>query len=1652
MPVMNRSNLHAWWLELRHSGLVVAPAMLEEYFPGGPTLPSWASYQRLREQYTAFETWYQSDKAYRQGADSTPLYVWLDSVLDTFLGYEATRWQKGNRVAPEWKHETLLRERLAPQRVLFCASDQRVPALFVWVEQARQLGQGQGRAAYGKLLELLRAKNVRFGLLTNGRQFRLCYAGLDYDSWVEWDSEEWFAGEELRRRLYGFYTLLGPTGMNPPDASSTEFPLLLAAEASRTRQGDLSSVLGEQVREAVELLLNAMNQTVHARPALLEMVRRMPSGEVLSERRLLDALYQASVRLIMRLVIILFAEARDMLPRSMAQYDESYGLEGLYEQLREAEQYEGRAVLEERESAWARLLSLFSLIYEGSTLPSLPVREYGGLLFRPGRHDDPDPIQRASALFESADIAISDAAVLRLLALLKNGKVKIRRGNHNSWVSGPVDFSELRTEYIGLMYQGLLDYNLYRAAAPMIFLNLGQEPVLPLELLEKMDDRHLKDLLKKLSSEKGRGPVSSEDEADTDENGEGSEQEDTVEEEPVADGTEVEEEPVDEEVAEVETQEEATTQTESDIYRQRAQAWAEHAVEVGGLLKRPKGKGQDVLYRYEKERRSLARRLVKGGRVIEPGEFYLVQHGGTRKGSGTFYTRPQLAVPIARHTLEPLLHTTLPDGTRIPKTPEEILSIKVCDPACGSASFLVAALHYITDVQYQSLLYHGRIRQVPGEEQTVVTVLPRPTLPYGTPSRAREGEELLPVPVTDERLEAMTKARLRRYVVERCLYGVDLSPLAVELARMSLWIETMDRDMPFTFLDHKIKVGNALIGGWWDTFREYPIMAWMREGGDATHSNGIHYHAGEWSKAIKEERNEIIKPELIRQIESSSPQMFLFSEDRQQTPEGLHEQISTEMEQLHAMPVELTQEREERYRELLQRTDYQEMKRALDSWCASWFWPADRLDTVPTPATFYQPSPATCDLIDELAAELRFFHWEIEFPDVFHRPQHGFDAIIANPPWEIAKPYSKEFFSDYDPLYRTYGKQEALSEQRRLFAADNAIERDWLLYQAYFKGMSNWAKHAASPFGDPAVEGMDRFTLKNGKAGMQLHALWRQRRAAYRSYVDDAFPFRYQGSADLNTYKMFLEVAHHLLRQGGRLGMLVPSGIYTDQGSAPLRQLFLDHCRWEWLFGFINHKRIFDIDSRFKFNVLLLEKGEQTNTLRVAFNREQLEDLEQPEPLMLDYPRQQVEHFSPCSLAIVEAQTRRDLAILNKLYSHTVLLGDRSNAGWQIGYAREFDMTNDSKLFPPLRIWEEQGYRPDEYGRWVNPEGNVALPLYEGRMIGAFDPSEKGWVSGKGRGAVWREIPFEHKVFEPQYLMSLDTYKEQEKVLRENKLGFMGIGSATNTRSMYATFIGDMPCGNAVPVLQSELHSIAHVLSLVATLNSFTYDYALRCRLGGINLNYFVVAETPLIPPSRLLPTPAAQLAGRLNLIMPCFAPQWLELRAAYPELGGQHWRQLWAITRHERLRLRCMLDAIIAELYGLEYDDFAWILRDEGERNNENPKGFWRVDDREPRELRHTTLALAAFKRLKEVGLAAFCTQDWQFPPEIAAQLGPRYTSWQEQGTVADSWVECEQHARRMQEVPVPLPSLPETAEEKRNGNRGKRTVQEAPLTLWDL
>ncbi|MFO7903138.1 MAG: hypothetical protein R6U98_10780, partial [Pirellulaceae bacterium] len=165
------------------------------------------------------------------------------------------------------------------------------------------------------------------------------------DAYRRGDAEAWFAEGERRRQLGGLVTLLGDRGTTPRD--DMDFPLLEAVETSRDKQGELSQVMGEQVRRAIETVLSHVDRAARTNPELLEALQHHPdSGDDLDEAEWLSALFQAATRVVMRLVVTLFAEARDLLPRSIGTYYHSYSAEGLFEQLTQAEANEGTSVLE----------------------------------------------------------------------------------------------------------------------------------------------------------------------------------------------------------------------------------------------------------------------------------------------------------------------------------------------------------------------------------------------------------------------------------------------------------------------------------------------------------------------------------------------------------------------------------------------------------------------------------------------------------------------------------------------------------------------------------------------------------------------------------------------------------------------------------------------------------------------------------------------------------------------------------------------------------------------------------------------------------------------------------------------------------------------------------------------------------------------------------------------------------------------------------------------------------------------------------------------------------------------------------------------------------------------------------------------------------
>lgn len=1616
------------WDLLVHGGLLLDAQRQKDLAQHTPADLPWFHEQELRRRVQAL--------AVDGGSDRADVGDFVTFVLHTICGFPAEGWQRGSQVTSEWSRRTLTGEMQKPRHLWRGRHGATLPVFF---DSEPRLGIGKSRQTISRVLQWLRAGTERLALLTNGQQWRLVFAGLDFDAFCQWDTDGWLEQGALSAQFAAFHILLSPALWTPPVVDAPA-PLLAAIQDSRKGQADLSAALGERVREAVEVLVQAHGESLAG----------------LREQGVDPAdIYRAAVRVVMRMVVVLFSESRELLPRGNPLYHGTYGLQGLREDL--AKQHaRGTGRLSRSWNGWPRVLALFRLVHGGSHHPALPVHAYGGELFAPGDAQSKDGIERALAVFEGACFdgeVLPDRDLHRMLELITRTEVRIRQGKSAFLVKTAIDFSDLSSEYIGILYEGLLDFELRTAPIgdPVVFLAVGSEPALPMSRLEAMDEKVLKSLFEKLK--KASSPLAAGDEDD----GEGDDEADSEEPdagEGDADSEEAESEP---EVL-VDLPERDAPLPEDDVrhtHRSRAETWARRAVLTTGLVKKPRGRmTPEKALAFDQEVGARARQLVH--RVVLPGEWYLVRWGGTRKGSGTFYTRPGLAVPTVQRALRPLAYVppTGADGQPdllarpagwAPKLPEQILALKVCDPACGSGSFLVASLRFLCEALYVSLHAHGRIQQ--DGEKALVQLLGKPA---EAASADQLGTELLPCRPDDPTFEARLKAVLRRYVVEHCVYGVDLDPLAVELCRLALWIETMDRDLPFTFLDHKLRPGNGLIGTWLDRFRDYPLLAWWRQSPDEKW-RGV-THAGDvWAKALRDQKKKVVdeQADVIR-----SQQLLARAGISDQELQQALSRLRGLYGKLHAVPPSRPDERAKIWRdEVLGDASLQKVKAACDLWTALWFWPLDKLGDAPGPSDLAAPSVTAQSIAAQVARrrDLRFFHWELEFPDVFVGAGAGFDAVVGNPPWEIQKPSSKEFFSDLDPLYRSYGKQDALRRQRELFETNREDERRWLDHVGSFKDKGNFVRNAADPFGgvpEGGEEPVVALVARRASESKALHARWEERRGERKGCADARHPYRHQGSADLNTYKLFVEHAHALLRDGGQMALITPSGLYTDKGSVDLRKLLLDQCSWRWLYGFENRDKVFDIHRSFKFAVTIAQKGGATRAIRAAFMRHDLADWAEAKGA-LEYPAERVRAFSPKSLSVLEIRDERDLAVLTKIYANSVLLGDDGPDGWGIRYAREFDMTNDSKLFIARDKAEAAGYRADQYGRWIGPEGDVLLPLYQGVMFYDLNPNVAAHLEGAGHKASWAPVESPHLPPCPQFLMSASDYHASANSAGTTKIGFRALSNATNERTIVACLLDDLPCGNSVGVLCLKDGSVGPQAMATACMGSLTYDWALRQRIAGTNINLFFLLESGW--PRELFRATGLLADQILALCFPAdrYSHRWLEAR---PTVAAVH----WSLAGGDRLRRRCMVDAIVASMYGVGMDDLGWMLRDcdhpldvlaqKAFRRKLDPKGFWRIDKDKDPELRHTVLTLVAFQDLKNLidehggdrdqGIAAFLAQNngegWMLPgtlrladyglghddraqrhQPVASRLGPRVLDWQLAQTPEQSWAECERHAK---------------------------------------
>ncbi|WLI73606.1 Eco57I restriction-modification methylase domain-containing protein [Halomonas alkalicola] len=547
---------------------------------------------------------------------------------------------------------------------------------------------------------------------------------------------------------------------------------------------------------------------------------------------------------------------------------------------------------------------------------------------------------------------------------------------------------------------------------------------------------------------------------------------------------------------------------------------------------------------------------------------------------------------------------------------QALLELRIVDPACGSGHFLLAATRTLA----------REIARLDAEDNE---------------------------PTPEQFQHAL------REVAQHCIFGVDVNPMAVELCRTALWMEALEPGKPLTFLDSHIQAGNALIGVFDPTVLENGIP---QEAFDAIEGDDK-----ELLKGLRK-RNKAMADTLAVDLRINASQLAAVEE----LPEESLEEIAEKRQQWEA-----AQENPETRRARLMQ----------DLWTAAFFIPKTESHKARIVTNEALMAANRDELDPQIEAEVRlraeqnhFFHWRLQFPEVFDRESPGFDVVLGNPPWERIKLQEKEFFAVRAPEIAEARNASARGRMIQALAdSDNPTEQQ---LHAEFQ----LARHAA--------EASSQFVRKGGR-----------------------FPLT--GTGDVNLYALFAELALRLIGRGSRAGIIVPTGIATDDSTKAYFDALGTGHRLASLYDFENREKLFkSVDSRMKF--VLMTIADQVEVADLMFFATRIEHLHDEE-----------RHFqlSPDDFALINPNTRtcpvfrskRDAELTRKLYRQApVLIQEAPEQNpWGISFSRLFDMSNDSNLFHGLEDLREGGGYLD--GNRFHQGDTRYLPLYEAKMVHHYD-------------------------------------------------------------------------------------------------------------------------------------------------------------------------------------------------------------------------------------------------------------------------------------------------------------------------------------------
>lgn len=882
-------------------------------------------------------------------------------------------------------------------------------------------------------------------------------------------------------------------------------------------------------------------------------------------------------------------------------------------------------------------------------------------------------------------------------------------------------------------------------------------------------------------------------------------------------------------------------------------------------------------------------------------EFKLV-FGSDRKTTGSYYTPPQLVQQLIKTALEPVIEDKLKNLTPQPPSlqgngeiqslspsrgevwrevisakEKALLSLKIVDPACGSGHFLLAAARRV------------------GKELAKIRT-----------GEVEPGSQPLKLAIRD--------------VIQNCIYGVDLNPLAVDLCKVALWIEGFPGKLPLNFLDHRIKCGNSLVGVLDINCLDdgIPDEAFKAVTGDDKKLSS------QLKKRNKKERETDNEGQLsiFGSLETERTHYTESARELGDIPEATPQQVK---------------EKQARYQQTREDLGWWRDYSACNLWTAAFFMPLteQNLQLLPTTAALTQllkgnvSTQKVVDAANKLAEEKHFFHWCLEFPEVFE--QGGFDCVLGNPPWERIKLQEKDFFLGRNLEIANAGKTERETLIKKLYKTNSE-----LVYE--FED----AKHDA--------EAESKFVRKSGN-------------------------FSLTAVGDVNTYALFAELNKTIINFVGRVGCIIPPGIATDDSTKLFIQELVKSKSIVSFYDFTNRGYIFrDLESTHSFSLLTFSKKEVENVL-IAAQLWKIEDVLK-DGRVYSLSIEDIERLNPNTLNIPILRTVEDVKLIKRIYQSVPVLENEAlqQNFWGIKFAAMFHMTNDSsRFFHKKSQLEEDGWYLDN--NLLRKNNKYYLPLYESKLTDIFNHRESTFA-GIPESDMYGTRPRTNKTtlenlensnwsIVPRYWVP-DT--EVEARIPDNwkycwLIGFRNaISAVADSRSVRFAIIPKFGVGNSMPLIFSDQQP-KKISALVANFNSLVLDYVAKQKASGGNLNFYVVRQLPVLPPELYTPEDIKFISTRvLELVYTAW-----DMQPFAQDMGYDGEPFIWNPNR--RALLRAELDAYYAKLYQLTRDELRYILDPADVYGADFPSETFRVlknnEIRQFGEYRTQRLVLEAWDRI---------------------------------------------------------------------------------------